>query len=169
MSECSFAGCPNKRLSSKTDICASHRRQLLRDGSLTALGVRNKASNGMKRCVECGVVKELSLFSPYSAGKNYYHPACTTCQPRYNKRNLIKSKYKMALEDYEKIVAAGCEVCAATENVVLDHDHSCCPTERTCGNCIRGALCSNCNRAEGYLRSNPANALKLYEYMRKNG
>lgn len=32
----------------------------------------------------------------------------------------------------------------------VDHDHSCCPTGKTCGMCDRGALCQPCNMGLGY-------------------
>lgn len=66
-------------------------------------------------------------------------------------------KYGITSADLEAMVAAQggmCPICKATEpggrgNWHVDHDHSCCPTSRTCGKCIRGALCSKCNQALG--------------------
>lgn len=34
-----------------------------------------------------------------------------------------------------------------TYDFVVDHDHACCPTERSCGSCIRGVICRGCNNA----------------------
>lgn len=46
--------------------------------------------------------------------------------------------------------------CESTEDLVMDHDHRCCPSNRkTCGNCNRGFLCRRCNTALGMLRDDP--------------
>jgi len=38
----------------------------------------------------------------------------------------------------------------------VDHDHSCCSGERTCGACIRGLACDNCNWGIGRFNDDPA-------------
>jgi hypothetical protein len=62
-----------------------------------------------------------------------------------------------------------CAICQElTDQLAVDHDHSCCPTKtRSCGKCVRGLLCRNCNLALGYLRDNPDFAEAAAVYLRK--
>jgi hypothetical protein len=39
--------------------------------------------------------------------------------------------------------------------MAVDHDHRCCPGVTSCGSCIRGLLCVNCNQAIGKLKDDP--------------
>lgn len=77
----------------------------------------------------------------------------------------VKRLYNLSLDEYRKMLSRGCQVCSSFNNLCIDHDHSCCSGETTCGKCIRGVLCNKCNSAEGLLDSDPARVLKLYEYM----
>lgn len=61
-------------------------------------------------------------------------------------------KYKRTIEDYERVLEEQGGHCAAcpkepteTRRLSWDHDHSCCPGEESCGECVRGLLCTGCN------------------------
>jgi hypothetical protein len=44
----------------------------------------------------------------------------------------------------------------------VDHDHTCCPGEYTCGKCVRGLLCDDCNKK---LHDSPAWHFRAIEYL----
>lgn len=71
-------------------------------------------------------------------------------------------------EEGEMLAAQGgvCAGCGKTpeENgrrLAIDHDHRCCPGDRSCGECVRGLLCGSCNRVLGYAQDNPAVLIAL--------
>ncbi len=38
----------------------------------------------------------------------------------------------------------------------IDHNRACCPGKQSCGKCVRGLLCSGCNRGIGLMRDDAA-------------
>lgn len=48
----------------------------------------------------------------------------------------------------------------------VDHDHRCCPGSKTCGKCVRGLLCSDCNLLLGKARDDEKILLKAVGYLR---
>lgn len=47
----------------------------------------------------------------------------------------------------------------------IDHDHSCCQGSASCGQCIRGLLCRNCNAGIGYMSEDPRVLARASEYI----
>lgn len=68
---------------------------------------------------------------------------------------------------------AKCSVCGETEpgrkDFHVDHDHACCDRPGSCGRCVRGLLCGNCNRALGNARDRPDLLRKLADYLEDGG
>ena len=62
----------------------------------------------------------------------------------------IKYRYGLSVEEYEALMLKGCAVCGTTEDLCVDHDHNCCSGKKSCGKCVRGALCNQHNWGEGY-------------------
>jgi hypothetical protein len=73
----------------------------------------------------------------------------------------------------------GCEICGidivakrrdpTTQKVrallVVDHDHDCCPGLTSCGQCVRGLICTLCNSALGMARNDPAILTAMITYL----
>lgn len=76
--------------------------------------------------------------------------------PDIRKNRVLIKTYNISLEEYNAMVEAQeglCAVCGRSDDrsLCVDHDHSCCPGKKSCGKCIRGLLCNDCNRALGLL------------------
>ena len=95
----------------------------------------------------------------------------TNATPAWRRSNGLKHKYGMTPEQYAELLAkqgGGCAICEQPpvgRQLDVDHDHSCCPGIRSCGACVRGLLCSPCNRAVGYFRDNPALLRQAITYL----
>ena len=77
------------------------------------------------------------------------------------------------MEDYERLLFEQDGVCAICQRspkdvgvLAVDHDHRCCPTERTCGKCIRSLLCTDCNISIGRFNDDVVRLERAAEYLR---
>lgn len=82
----------------------------------------------------------------------------------------IKRRYSMTDEQMTLLSTAVCHLCEAAESsdgrsLSVDHDHSCCPGDKSCGKCVRGFLCSACNTALGLFRDRTDLILKAVKYL----
>jgi len=82
----------------------------------------------------------------------------------------LRTKFGITVEQYEAMLQeqGGSCVCGyipINKRLAVDHDHACCSGTKTCGKCIRGLLCSNCNTALGLLRESEERIMKLLKYM----
>lgn len=130
----------------------------------------------MKNCNRCGELKPLHDYYKSNILKDGHENNCKECKVIFSKESYVRNKekvklraitkkYKLSEEEYYRLIATGCAVCSETENLCIDHDHSCCPGVFTCGNCIRGVLCRRCNTVEGMFKNNPELLFKLFKFM----
>lgn len=102
--------------------------------------------------------------------------------PAWLKSNARKSylwtTYRMTPEEYEELHERQSGLCAlckgpekqlgrggALKRLSIDHDHACCPGDKSCGACIRGLLCMSCNSLLGHARDSSEILLSALEYL----
>lgn len=94
----------------------------------------------------------------------------------YSYKFLIKSRYGITVEDYYRLLAAqngGCAICGSPEpktgnqkHLQIDHDHKCCPGNRSCGKCVRGLLCGVCNKMLGAIGDDMLKLERAINYLK---
>jgi hypothetical protein len=115
-------------------------------------------------------------------------PRCATHEKGEKKRvkaanqaRYREKTYGLTAEDHAALLeyqGGRCAICQVARGVVkalaVDHDHACCPGPISCGKCVRGLCCGQCNqiilgryppeallRAAAYLAGdNPATRLR---------
>lgn len=97
--------------------------------------------------------------------------------PLRSRRDSL-ARYGLTFEQFDAMLAAQggrCKICGSTKpgqvnagprGWHVDHDHACCNTrKRSCGRCIRGIICSRCNRAIGLLDEDPVVIRAVLDYL----
>lgn len=123
----------------------------------------------MKVCTGCKKLKTLNNFFIVKSGKRAGKPfpKCKNCEASrsviYRKNNRSKLRdYQLRVNynininqlDYIlKLQNGKCRICnSIITTPYVDHDHKCCPGIKSCGECIRGILCRDCNSGIGFLK-----------------
>lgn len=83
---------------------------------------------------------------------------------RWVEKNPYWVKYRMTQADWDKLFESQKGRCYLCDDVLecdvrravhVDHDHSCCGNTRTCGTCVRGLACGDCNEGIGQFHDDP--------------
>lgn len=145
-SVCVVPKCTRKHYS--LNYCASHYSRF-KNGTLNENVPIKKLVYNQKDCLVSFCKKP-----HYAAGLCRTHDA-------------TKRTYNLSSEDLAERLSRSCEVCNSSENLTIDHDHSCCNARFSCGKCVRGTLCQNCNRAIGQAKESAKRLKLLASYVDK--
>ena len=143
----------------------------------------------MKTCIKCHRTQPADEFYKGGTARDGRFTECKTCNrerarqwqrakraadPDYATNIALKTKYGITLARYEAMLreqGGGCAICGATQpggrgrRFHVDHDHSCCPGQKSCGECVRALLCHGCNVGIGSLGENPDRLLAAAAYL----
>jgi hypothetical protein len=96
--------------------------------------------------------------------------ACTACDRIYR----IAHRFGISLEQLEEMLVEQDNKCAICEKQFgestkdkpyIDHDHSCCAGNVSCGKCIRGIICMKCNTMLGMAEDNVSTLTNAITYL----
>jgi hypothetical protein len=139
---CSVPGCG--RPYRARGVCAAHWVHLKKFGEVRPITVYDlKPPCGIAGCEEPSLAKR-------------------RC-PKHLQYGYNLSRFHLSLEDFVRTMDEQGGVCAICGGInangkalSVDHDHECCPGDRSCGACRRGLLCHGCNFAIGLMHDEPA-------------
>jgi hypothetical protein len=125
-----------------------------------------KEQNGLIHCRKCEQYLDKSKFW----GQLTY---CKDCSSLVGHSGNLK-RFGLTVEDYIDLEKSQNNLCAICKNnekynrrLSVDHDHSCCSGSNSCGKCIRGLLCSLCNRTLGMVNDDVEILKAMIAYLEK--
>jgi len=122
-----------------------------------------KRQSGQERvCGRCGLTKNGDQFNRHPT----YCRDCKANVDRITRYGLDEQAYAELLDSQGGV----CAICRRDLPLQIDHDHACCDTnggKSTCGRCVRGLLCRQCNKMLPFLEKNRDLLLKAAQYLSK--
>ena len=159
---CSVQDCGRPTKTGKCTYCDAHYNRLRLYGDLRAntpvrtfLSRKQEISPENLWCSVCKTEKpdeEISS-AAYLRSTGRRTGQCKSCRNKIHleTRPDLRAKYGLDSREYDRLLSSQDGVCfickklPGRKQLAVDHDHSCCPGEYTCGKCIRGLLCPTCN------------------------
>lgn len=129
-----------------------------------------------KKCMTCKLERPVTDYRKRTKSKDGLQYTCIHCHAEYFARPEIKEmkrarhierRYGLTRDLRNKIAEEQdhkCPICESSSIKHVDHDHSCCSGDKTCGKCIRGILCHGCNIKLGVLEQ-PEWVAKAQRYL----
>lgn len=180
---CSVIGCPTPHKSA--GYCQRHYAQA-RKGRLSAPVLIEEFQCGFG---DCDAAPRYGMLCRAHASQHRRYGYCWaigTCRrcndpmdeptgPSICSRCTSSPGYRHGLswKQYDALVAAAngkCQICGKPDGdgknrLHVDHDHRCCSGSASCGKCVRGLLCGNCNRALGMMHDDVDRLLHAAIYL----
>ncbi|MDL5351098.1 endonuclease VII domain-containing protein [Microbacterium sp. zg-YB36] len=191
---CAFEGCESP--SYDTAYCDPHGQQIKKGQALSPIQARKRAKLPDGTFAQCSFEgcdnpsRSIGLcrthYSQHYSGKEL-HPIkqeipCPVpeCRGSYTAKSRIKCcpwhvqkgrRYNLTVAELiELFTEAKCAMCGSRDALHVDHDHACCPTRGTsCGKCVRGLLCKDCNTLLGHARDSTAILGAAITYLETRG
>lgn len=102
---------------------------------------------------------------------DYRYEKCsvTACEDPRHSRGLcsrhqsISNRFSIPPDQMGTLYDNGCQnpSCDSRDDLAIDHDHSCCPGNDSCGKCVRGVLCRSCNLTLGGMEKGSVGASQV--------
>ncbi len=88
-----------------------------------------------------------------------------------NKARRRDFRYGLQPGEFDEMFAhqnGECAICLSPfgdDTPCIDHDHTCCPGLKSCGKCVRGILCRQCNAWLGRVKDDPIVLRRAANYL----
>lgn len=132
--------------------------------------VANRDERGRKECGSCLEWLSVDNYGPSTSASDGLTSWCRGC--RSARRHGMTHVRMM---DMIRAQDGLCPIClvkltpgtwrSANTTPTVDHDHGCCPGQGSCGRCVRGVLCSLCNRMLGHAKDDPERLRMALKYL----
>jgi hypothetical protein len=137
---------------------------------------RKKRTSQFRQCA-CGSTNVARTGKPVCSDckKDWMSTGEGTLSHASSRRHTLRL-YNITQDDFDRILArqgGRCAICRTDDPGrrgiwCIDHDHTCCPDKSSCGNCVRGLLCLNCNVMVGLALDNPVVLAHAAHYVRQH-
>lgn len=150
----------------------------------TTADVMARDEQGRKECARCLTWRAIGEFTRSTSAPDGLQGRCSPCRRAHYLANaeavrdtMREVRFGLTRQAFDAMLASQdyrCAICRTPDPGyqfwTVDHDHACCPplegrTVRTCGRCVRGILCSRCNKALGYAGDDVKILLAMVTYL----
>lgn len=177
--ECAIEGCSRCAPAGKRGWCLLHYTRWSKHGDVGEAAPRiweppRAPADGHRWCTTCRAELPLKDFQRDRNAPDGISRACRDCI----RDRRIAEFYGISGEQYRALLdgqGGVCQICRKPETaahqmgtlrrLAVDHDHKCCPGQKSCGKCVRGLLCSRCNSAIGFVDEDLAVIERMAVYL----